>query len=361
MSEKPEHDSKTEEATEKRLGEAIEKGNVPVSREAGTFASLAAFLLASVLFLRDGARRLLDAFSRMMDDAGGWSLQQSGDATVLFQAWLGACALFVGPILFLILAFGLAAAVVQNPPHIVLDRIKPELSRISPSGGWTRLFGSRGRIEFGKAAFKLAALAVILGLLLRSEGQAAIALMMGDPNAIPDRLLATVVKLLAAVTLAAGVLAAADLVWARLSWRRELRMTRHEVREEHKEAEGDPMVRARRRSIALNRSRKRMMSAVPKATLVIANPTHYAVALRYVREEGGVPLVVAKGQDLVAFRIRAIAEANGVPVIENKALARSMHEAVQVDQMIPPSFYRAVAELIHYLQTRSPAHLRGRP
>ncbi len=129
-------------------------------------------------------------------------------------------------------------------------------------------------------------------------------------------------------------------------------MSRQEVKDEHKQMQGDPMVKARLRSVALERSRKRMMSAVPTATLVIANPTHYAIALRYVRSEGGAPKVVAKGQDLIALKICEIAEEHDIPVIEDKALARSMYDRVEVDMMIPAEFYRVIAELIHFLGSR---------
>jgi flagellar biosynthetic protein FlhB len=131
-----------------------------------------------------------------------------------------------------------------------------------------------------------------------------------------------------------------------------MRMSRHEIKDELKQMEGDPVVKARLRSLALDRSRKRMIDAVPRATLVIANPTHYAIALRYVREEGGAPMVLAKGQDLIALKIRQIAEANDIPIVEDKALARSMYDNVEVDKMIPVEFYRAVAEVIHLLNTR---------
>jgi flagellar biosynthetic protein FlhB len=129
-------------------------------------------------------------------------------------------------------------------------------------------------------------------------------------------------------------------------------MSRHEIKDELRQLQGDPLMKARLRSLALDRARKSMIAAVPRATLVIANPTHYAIALRYVREEGGAPLVLAKGQDLIALRIREIAEQHEIPVIEDKALARSMYDAVEVDRMIPAEFYRAVAELIHFLYSR---------
>src|SRR5690606_31722062 len=136
--------------------------------------------------------------------------------------------------------------------------------------------------------------------------------------------------------------------------RRDLRMTRQEVKDEHKQIDGDPIVKARLRSLARDRSRKRMMAAVPRATMVIANPTHFAVALRYVREEGGAPLVVAKGQDLIALKIRQIAEENGIPVIEDKLLARSLYQSVEVDKLIPPEFYKAVAQIVFFLLSRGP-------
>jgi flagellar biosynthetic protein FlhB len=126
-------------------------------------------------------------------------------------------------------------------------------------------------------------------------------------------------------------------------------MSRQELKEEFKQSEGDPFVKARMRSLAQDRARRRMIASVPKASFVIANPTHYAIALRFVREEGGAPMVLAKGKDLVALKIREVAERHGVPVLERKELARAMYDFVEVDKMIPQEFYRPVAELIHYL------------
>lgn len=129
-------------------------------------------------------------------------------------------------------------------------------------------------------------------------------------------------------------------------------MTRQEVKDELKQMQGDPVLKARMRSLARDRSRRRMIAAVPKATVVIANPTHYAVALRYVREESGAPMVIAKGQDLIALKIRQTAEEHGIPVVEDKLLARSLYESVEVDKLIPPEFYKAVAEIILFLMVR---------
>ncbi len=149
-----------------------------------------------------------------------------------------------------------------------------------------------------------------------------------------------------------GLIAGVDLVWSRFHWRQDLRMTKQEVKDELKQSEGDPIVKSRLRSLARDRARRRMMTAVPRATLVIANPTHYSIALKYVRDEDSAPIVLAKGQDLVALKIREIAEANNIPVFEDVALARSMYKQVSVDSVIPQQFYQAVAELIRVVYAK---------
>ena len=129
-------------------------------------------------------------------------------------------------------------------------------------------------------------------------------------------------------------------------------MTRQEVKDEMKQVDGDPLVKARMRSLARDRARKRMIAAVPRATFVVTNPTHYAIALRYVKEEGGAPMVIAKGQDLIALKIREIATQHSIPIIEDKLLARSLYKVVEVDKMIPPEFYKAIAEIVFFLFQR---------
>jgi flagellar biosynthetic protein FlhB len=181
------------------------------------------------------------------------------------------------------------------------------------------------------------------------------------PYALPELAKSMAVRLFIAVIVATMLLVVVDLVWSRVFWRRELRMTRQEIKDEHKQSDGDPIIKARLRSLARDRARKRMMAQVPRATVVIANPTHYAIALRYVRTENSAPLVVAKGMDLVALRIRKIAEEHEIPVVEDKLLARSLYDKVEVDQLIPPEFYKAVANVILYLMSRGKQAQAGRP
>jgi flagellar biosynthetic protein FlhB len=348
-------DEKTEEPTEKRLADAIERGNTPVSREVGFLASLFAYLLIEIYALPSATPDLVAAIAHFIDDPSGWRLETGGDAIALTRAVAFILARFLGPALFLLMAFGVGGSVVQNAPRVVIDRIAPNLGRLSPIAGFARLFGPRGWTEFGKAAIKLAVVGVAVGFVVAAQRLALIDSMFVDAAGLPARLVSLAIAATAAISLAVLFLAGADVVWTRLHWRRDQRMSRHEVKEEIKQAEGDRMLKARLRSLRLDRSRRNMMKNVAKATMVIVNPTHYAVAMRYVRSEGGAPVVLAKGVDLVALKIREIAFQHEIPVIEDKPLARSLYEAVAVDALIPPEFYRAVAEVVHLIQSKRAA------
>jgi flagellar biosynthetic protein FlhB len=184
-------------------------------------------------------------------------------------------------------------------------------------------------------------------LSLRNEYFKLLDSIYSDPQTLFP-ILARIIKKMIIVVLACTFLVAAlDIAWTRFHWFTELRMTKQEIKDEMKQSQGDPFVKARQRSIARDRARRRMINSVPRATLIITNPTHYAIALRYVAQESEAPVVVAKGQDLIAMRIREIAQEHGIPIFEDPPLARSMFAQVSVDSVIPSVFYKAVAELIH--------------
>ncbi|QIG49881.1 flagellar biosynthesis protein FlhB [Nordella sp. HKS 07] len=351
MSETVDQDSKTEEATPRKIEESIRKGQVPFSREAPIFASLLGMLAASWFLMRESGARLVLALEQFIENPAGWSLESNSDVALLFGAVVRDLAIFLLPPVAVLMIAGLVASLVQNPVQFVGERIRPQTSRLSVGKGWKRVFGLHGQVEFLKSLFKFAAIATITFIVVSSEQGRILNAMLVEPGSLPELVLAISLRLLAAACVATVVLMAVDLVWSRLSWLRELRMTRQEVKDEYKQSDGDPIVKARQRSLARDRLRKRMMASVPRATLVIANPTHYAVALRYEREEGGAPVVVAKGQDLIALKIREIAEHHGIPVIEDKPLARALCKSVEVNMMIPAEFYQAVAQLIHFIST----------
>jgi flagellar biosynthetic protein FlhB len=348
-------DDKTEEPTEKRVAEAFERGDTPVSREVTFLTSLCAYLLAELYLLPGATPAFASALARFLDDPSGWRLDDGGDAAALLSSVAQVAARFLGPTMLLLMAFGVGGSLFQNAPRVVLQRIEPDLKRLSPFAGFARLFGPRGWTEFGKSALKLSVVAATVALLVAAQRLALVDAMFADVSALPQRLMSLCVTATASVALALLAIAGADFAWTRTHWRRDHRMSRYELREEVKQAEGDRMLKARLRSLRLDRARRNMMKSVPRATMVIVNPTHYAVAMRYVRAEGGAPTVLAKGVDLVALRIRDIALEHDIPVIEDRPLARSLYEAVSVDAAIPAEFYRAVAEIVHLLQAKRAA------
>ena len=352
MAEQEDPESKTEEATDKKLQDAIERGVVPMSREVSILASLAAMLIVIVFVIPPRAEAFVATIIHFLDNPAGWRLERSNDVMALAEVLMIAAGQFLLPTVALLMIAGIVASVAQNPPRIVPDRIMPDLSRISISAGIGRIFGARGWTEFAKSVVKIAAVMAIVGAVLGGQKYLLTSAMFLDVADLPQRILKVCVDVVAAVLVATLVVAAADITWARIHWRRDQRMSRHEIKEELKQTEGDRLVKARLRSLRLDRSRRRMLSAVPKATMVVVNPTHYAVAMRYVRSEGGAPLVLAKGVDLVALKIREIAEQNDIPIVEDKPLARALYGAVVVDSVIPPEFYRAVAEIVHLVQEK---------
>ncbi len=354
MAEKGDRDSRTEQPTEKKLRDEVERGNVPVSREVTIFAFMGGLLVIMAFFLEDGSFKTASALAGVLDHASGWRLRNGADFTALCQALLTAVAPLFVPIFVILIGAGVVASIAQNAPRFVFERLQPDFSRISPAEGWHRIFGVRGRTEFLKSIAKFMAVSLAVVFLLQMDRNQFTAAMFVEPEAIPALIAELATKFVSGIAVATLLLVTADLVWSRVHWRQELRMTRQEVKEELKQIEGDPLMKSRMRSLALDRRRRSMIAAVSRATLVIANPTHYAIALRYVREEGGAPRVLAKGKDIIALRIRQVAEEHDIPVVEDKALARSMYDSVKVDRVIPPEFYRAVAELIHFLRKHEP-------
>lgn len=354
MSEQPEKDSKTEEATPRKIEDALRKGNTPFARELTSFASIAAIAVALQIASYVFHGSALDTLRSFIGQAHDIRIGTLSDLNQLIGLLAGGLAVLIVPLLVL-MAAGIAASIVQNPPRMVLQRISPELSRISLAAGWNRLFGQHGRIELAKAIIKFGIISAVVAIFAAGHKYEIINTLLIAPPDLPRLIVAKTTSLFLIVGAVLTALVVLDIFWSRMKWRHDLRMSKQEVKDEHKQSEGDPIVKARQRSIARERARKRMLASVPRATLVIANPTHYAVALRYVRGEQAAPIVVAKGLDFIALKIREIAEENGIPVIEDRALARSLYEVVKPDRPIPQEFYKAVAEIIIHLMSSTKA------
>lgn len=346
MSDQPDKASKTEEATEKKVRDALEKGQVAHSREAATLAGLIATLGALYFFLSAGVGNFRDALASFIDRPEEFVIATGSDASAILLVIAFEGIKLAGPVVLLLAVAGVTASVLQNQPRLVSNRIEPKLERISLVKGWTRIFGLKGQVEFLKSVFKFVIVGIAGYIALGNADRDIFNALFMEPAAIPELMKQLGTRVLVAVIIAVAFLVAADLAWSRFSWRRDLRMTKQEIKDEHKQMEGDPLIRMKLRSMQRDRARQRMIASVPKATLIVANPTHYSVALRYVREEGGAPVVVAKGKDLIALKIRFIAEQNGIPIYEDRMLARSLYASVEVDKMIPPEFYKAVAGII---------------
>jgi flagellar biosynthetic protein FlhB len=351
MSEQDQH-SRTEEATDKRLTDARGDGNVPTSREVPNFAYLLASLLVIAVLGQAFAYHLSSMLVGLLSNVGSIHLENGGDVMLLFDVVGSNAATVTAPIILAFAAAGVIASVLQNPPVPVFKRVMPDISRLSPSKGLKRIFSLSGFVEFLKLTLRLIIVAVTSVAILMYMWHDFTNSIWNDPTAVLALSQKSVVALLTALALLSFTLLIFDLPVAHVLWRRSLRMAPQEIKDERRQMEGDPHMKARRRSIARSRVRRRMLKDVPRATVVIANPTHFSVALRYVRSEGGAPRIVAKGQDLIALSIRRIAEENGIPIIEDKALARSLYAKVEVDQMIPVEFYRAIAEILIRLQAR---------
>ena len=353
MSEAVDKESQTEEASEKKTRDAVERGEKPVSRDMTAAMTLLRLLFALTFILGPGANRLTHALGQTLAASGQFRLGQAADVWIFGGALAKYVFVVLAPLLFTILAAAVASHVLPGDLRLSTSRLKMRTSRINPLAGLKRMMSQKGFAEFGKSVAKLLVCGLVSALLLKSYATTLLDGLYLEPSLLAPTALNIVLRLLASVAAVMGVIALLDFLHVRYAWRVSLRMTKQEVKDEFKQADGDPYVKARLRSIAMDRARRRMIVDVERATVVIANPTHFAIALRYAHEEGGAPLVLAKGVDLIALKIRDRAEVLGIPVIENPPLARAMYDHLEIGRMIPQAFYRAVAEIINHLSTQS--------
>jgi flagellar biosynthetic protein FlhB len=258
-------------------------------------------------------------------------------------------AVILGPTLLLLALFGVGCGLAQSGPMWAPQRLAPQLSKLSPLKGAQRIISVRSVVELLKSLVKLAVVVAVLVLVLRPFAAGIEQWPALSPVAALAQSNDLLIRIAAAVAAVTTLVAAADYLYQRFSFLARMRMTKQELREEFKEADGDPQIKARIRRLGQERARKRMMAAVPTATVVITNPTHFAVALAYDMSSMPAPKVVAKGVDRLALRIREVAAANDVPVVENPPLARSLHASVEIDDEIPPEHYQAVAQVIGWV------------
>lgn len=340
-------ESKTQDPTQKRLDDALEKGDVAKSQEVNTwFVIAASTLLLSSFSGSIGAgievpmRNLLMNMHQIRVDGPGL-LSLASQLELMLISVLGI------PLLLLLIA-GVGANLIQHRLVFSTEPLSPKFSKISPAAGFARLFGKQAGANFLKGIFKVILLGTIMVLVLWPERHRLDAMIRFDPASLLTVTKTISVQLMGTAAAMLAVVATLDYLFQYRQWYERQKMSLQEIKEEYKQSEGDPHIKGRIRQIRYARMKKRMMAAVPTASVIITNPTHYAVALKY--EQGmPAPICVAKGIDVLALKIREIATANNVPIVENVPLARALHASVEVDDEIPVEHYHAVAEVIGYV------------
>lgn len=340
--------SKTEDPTSKKLAKAREHGQLAMSQEVKSWLILLGSTLIIIVMapsMMVDVRTLMAPFILSPHDIP-FDLPHLRMVMARLLIEIG---FVLAPLLGLLLFISFFASAGQSGLVYSPKKIEPDLSKLSLIKGFKKLFSMRSVLEFAKGIVKLSLVtAVALALVMP---------LLGDIELIPaadlveslDRMYQLGILLMVGTVAVMTVVAVLDFFYQKYDHLKQMRMTKQEVKDEHKQSEGDPQIKARIRRLRIERAQRRMMAAVPEADVVITNPTHFAVALKYKMAEMPAPKVVAKGVDSLAFRIREVAEAHEVPIVENPPLARALYAAVELDEEIPEEHYRAVAEVIGYV------------
>ena len=339
---------KTEEPTPRKLEEARKKGQVANSREVNHWFLILAGAVAFMAFAPSMTQDIVGSLSRFVTEPDLIIVDRAGIGSAL-SGLVGEVLMAMLPFMSVLIIAAILAGVVQTGFLVSFERIKPELSKISILKGLKRLFSLKSVTEFLKSLFKLAIVGSIVAALLSPVFDNLPRLMTLATADVMGVLLTLAVRLFIGVLSIMTVIAIVDVLYQRFEHLKSQRMSRQEIKDEMKQTEGDPQIKARLRQIRTERARRRMMASVPEADVVITNPTHFAVALKYDPEEMSAPRLLAKGVDAVAERIRGVAIENEIPLVENPPLARALFESVDIDAEIPPEHYKAAAEIISYV------------
>ena len=348
MADDQDDSQKTEEPTPRKLEDALKKGQVPKSQEVSNWFMIGTGTLIVAVFapgmmagVRDSLYRFLEQPHNILMDP----VSMLETATIVISDILWA---LMVPVILLVAA-AIAASLVQHPLVFTTEKMKPKLEKISPLKGAKQKFSLRQLVDFAKNIVKVSLVAAVAVYLIWPEKSTLPQMIDLELTAVLGLIHKHLLVLLGGVVAVMFAIAGLDYAYQQYEHHKSLKMSRQEIKDEQKDSDGDPKIKQRLRAIRMERARQRMMTAVPDATVVITNPTHFAVAMKY--DAGGLeaPKVVAKGTDKVAFRIREVAEENQVPIVENPPLARALFATVDLDQEIPVEHYKAVAEVIGYV------------
>jgi len=344
-------ESKTEEATPRKLEEARKKGDVAKSPDVAAAMSLAGavavLLVGGGYFSRQMAEDMLPFLAEPHAMIGGL---EAGAGVEIGMRAVWAVTPFLAALMLAVVIGGVGGNLAQSGFLFTAEKLKPKWSTLSPMSGFKRIFGPDGIVQFIKTFLKLVAIGAVCWMVLKPHTRELENLAAMSPAMILPFARDLAASLMIAALVFLGFTAGADFIWQKFRFAKRMRMTKEETKEDYKQTEGDPHVKGKLRQIRMQRSRQRMMQAVPTATVIVTNPTHYSVALRYEPDQGdGAPVCVAKGVDAVALRIRELATESGVPIVENVPLARALYAAVEVDDVIPREHFEAAAKVIGFV------------
>ena len=347
MAVEPDNTAKTEDPTQKRLDEALKRGDVVKSQEVNTWFVIAGATLVLMAFSGGMSSEITTTMRGLLANAHNISMDGPALPRLFEKIGVELIAAVAIPFLLLMLA-ALGGNLIQHKLVWSLEVLAPKLSKISPAAGFKRLFSAQALANFAKGLVKLVLIGSVLTALMWPERARIMALERADLEAVLPLAQSLALKLLGAVVAIMAVVAIADYLFQYRQWYEKQKMSLRELKEEFRQSEGDPVIRGKMRQMRQTRQRRRMIAAVPKAAVIITNPTHYSIALQYERGMDA-PVCVAKGVDAVALKIREVAAEHSIPVVENPPLARALHATVEVDQAIPIEHYKAVAEVIGYV------------
>lgn len=351
---------KTEPATEKKLSDARKKGQVAKSREVANAASILALFVVLKIWVGKIGTQFLELFSSVYNRIPEFATFWNGnlpwnDVRVVFLQMIYHVIIIIAPIIIIAFLVAFISDVVQVKWQIATEAMKPQFSKMNPISGFKRLFSANALVELIKSVAKILLIGYIVYSYLKDKWIYLFSLYnMSLMEAL--QLMAEIVTdmgiRIAAVYI---IIALADYIYQKVKFARDMRMTKQEIKEEYKQAEGDPQIKGKIRQKMREVSQRRMMQALPQADVVITNPTHYAVAIKYDPEVADAPIVIAKGEDYLAQKIKQIAKEHSVEIVENKPLARMLYANVEVGEMVPPELYQAVAEVLAFVY-----HLKGK-
>ncbi len=341
--------SKTEKATPKKRRDQRKEGNVLQSKDVASLVTFAGSFFALSIFLEGMIVSIAQFMIRFLGIAGTMTDTSNGNVITLSSLFAVTLAKSLLPFLLVCVLLGILGSGMQTRFLFATKNLKPKFSRLNPLEGFKKLFSMQNIVELVKSILKLIVLIVLTYSMLKADMASTVKTMQLDIAKSVAFTFSMLKTLIIRIVIAFVAIAALDYLYQWWSFERKLRMSKQEVKEEYKQTEGNPEIKGRIKNLQQQRARMRMMQAVPDADVIIRNPTHFAVALKYDIDQNSAPIVLAKGQDELALRIIAVGEERKVPVIENRPLARALYAETEINGEIPPEHYGAVAEILVYI------------